>query len=115
MKNKNHAKAFTIISSGGRMLPVLGSVMRIALSLVTLWLPKIVLDCVTAQVSLGTFCARIGLAGGLWLLLGIADQTISNVITGYAQTHLYTRLIPAWEKKTMELDYELFPRPMARF
>lgn len=108
MKNKYSVKMFTDISFGGKMLPVLGSMIQIALSLVTLWLPKIILDCVTAQVSLRVLYAQMGLAGGLWLLLTVADQIVRNVILGYAQTRLYTRLIPAWEKKTMELDYELF-------
>lgn len=114
MAYKNSARAFTDISPGGRMLPVLGSMIQIALSLVTLWLPKIILDCVTARVSLGALCTRIGPAGGLWLLLTIADHAARNAIVGYAQTRLYTRLIPAWEKKTMELDYELFSSPQGK-
>lgn len=114
MKDKYSVKAFTDISIGGRMLLVLGSMIQIALSLVTLWLPKIILDCVTARISLRVLYAQMGLAGGLWLLLTIADQVMRNVILGYAQTRLYTRLIPAWEKKTMELDYELFSSPRGR-
>ncbi|MDE6675934.1 MAG: ABC transporter ATP-binding protein/permease, partial [Acetatifactor sp.] len=114
MKNNYSVKMFTDISFGGKMLPVLGSMIQIALSLVTLWLPKIILDCVTARVSLRVLYAEIGLAGGLWLLLTIADQVVRNVILAYAQTRLYTRLIPAWEKKTMELDYELFSSPRGK-
>lgn len=114
MKDKYSVKEFTDICIGGRMLPVLGSMIQIALSLVTLWLPKIILDCVTARISLRVLYAQMGLAGGLWLLLTIADQVVRNVILGYAQTRLYTRLIPAWEKKTMELDYELFSSPRGK-
>lgn len=114
MENKYSVKMFTDISFGGKMLPILGSMIQIALSLVTLWLPKIILDCVTARVSLRVLYAEIGLTGGLWLLLTIADQVVRNVILGCAQTRLYTRLIPAWEKKTMELDYELFSSPRGK-
>lgn len=111
MNSKDSAKELTKISPGGCMLPVLGSAVRVALSLVTLWLPKIILDCVTASVSIGTLCAAIGWVGGLWLLLSVADHVFGNAVTGYAHTRLYTRLIPAWEKKTMELDYEVFSSP----
>ncbi len=114
MKNNYSVKMFTDISFDGRMLSILGSMIQIALSLVTLWLPKIILDCVTAWVSLRVLYTEIGLAGGLWLLLTIADQVVRNVILSYAQTRLYTRLIPAWEKKTMELDYELFSSPRGK-
>lgn len=114
MKDKYSAKMFTGISYGSIMLPFLGGMIRIALSLVTLWLPKIVLDRVTAGASMGLLCISIGMAGGLWLLLTVADQIWGNIVTGYAQTWLYTRLIPAWEKKTMALDYELFSSPRGK-
>lgn len=114
MKDKYSVKTFTDMSFGSRMLPLLGSMIQIALSLVTLWLPKIILDCVTVRVSLRVLYAEIGLAGGLWLLLTVADQIVRNIILGCAQTRLYTRLIPAWEKKTMELNYELFSSPRGK-
>ena len=101
MKNKK-------IYGGNTILPFLGSVAQVSLSLVTLYLPKIVLDCVTARVSSEVLLEKIAAAGGLWLLLGVINLALHNVITAHAQTGLYTRLIPAWEEKTMELDYEIF-------
>ncbi len=101
MKNKK-------IYGGNMILPFLGSVAQVSLSLVTLYLPKIVLDCVTARVSSEVLLEKIAAVGGLWLLLGVINLALHNVIMAHAQTGLYTRLIPAWEEKTMELDYEIF-------
>ncbi len=114
MKNDKSVKGSMLISPGGCMLSVLGSGIGVALSLAALRLPKVVLDCVTAGVSTGTLCAVIGWAGGLWLLLSVASHILGNAVTEYAQTGLYTRLIPAWEKKTMELDYEIFSSPRGK-
>lgn len=93
---------------GNKLLPILGSMVQIGFSLVTLYLPKMILDCVTARVSLQILLIRLCLTGGLWLLLSVADPVVHNAITSHAQTQLYTRWIPAWEEKTMDLDYELF-------
>ncbi|MDE5892759.1 MAG: ABC transporter ATP-binding protein/permease [Acetatifactor sp.] len=93
---------------GNRILPILGSVVNVALSLVALYLPKMILDCVTAQVTIQLLVEKLVLAGSLWLLLTVGNLALQNAITSHAQTQLYTRWIPAWEEKTMELDYEVF-------
>lgn len=90
------------------MLPLLGSGVRAGLEMTALYLPKIILDCVTDRVPPRVFLGRLGLAGGLWLLLSVLRLLLDNAIATYSQTRLYTRLIPAWEEKTMELDYEIF-------
>ncbi len=90
------------------IFPLLGSGAQISLSLVALYLPKIVLDCVTDRVCVEILLEKIVGVGGLWLLLGVVNLALHNAITTHAQTGLYTRLIPAWEEKTMELDYEIF-------
>ena len=86
----------------------MGSVVNVALSLVALYLPKMILDCVTAQVTIQLLVEKLVLAGSLWLLLTVGNLALQNAITSHAQTQLYTRWIPAWEEKTMELDYEVF-------
>lgn len=95
-------------SMGSRILPVLGSAVNVSLSLVALYLPKMVLDCVTVRGTMQTLLEKLVLVGGLWLLLTVGNLILQNAITSYAQTQLYTRWIPAWEEKTMDLDYELF-------
>ncbi len=90
------------------MLSLLGSAAAVSLSLVALYLPKMVLDCVTVQLPVQELLRKLFLVGGLWLLLTVVNLAMQNLITAYAQTRLYTRLIPAWEEKTMEMDYELF-------
>lgn len=95
-------------SAGDKLLPVLGSMVQISLSLVAVYLPKMILDCVTARTSPQTLFCRIGITGGLWLLLSAANLVIRNAITVHTQTQLYTEWIPAWEEKTMDLDYEIF-------
>ena len=94
---KNSNKAFLHIPVGGRLLPLLGSAASVSLSLTALYLPKMVLDCVTAQVSVGVLFRKLFLMGGLWLLLTVVNLALRNAITTYAQTRLYTRQIPAWE------------------
>ena len=107
-KYKNSYKASLHIPVGGRLLPLLGSAASVSLSLAALYLPKMVLDCVTAQVSVRVLFRKLFLMGGLWLLLTVVNLALRNAITTYAQTRLYTRQIPAWEEKTMDLDYGIF-------
>lgn len=107
-KYKNSGKTFFYIPVGGRLLPLLGSAIQVSLSLTVLYLPKMVLDCVTAQDSMEALFRKLFMVGGLWLLLTVANLAVQNYITAYAQTRLYTRQIPAWEEKTMELDYGIF-------
>lgn len=95
-------------SMGNKILPFLGSAVRVILSLVALYLPKLVLDCVAARENMQTLLEKLALAGGLWLLLTAGDLILQNAITSHAQTQLYTVWIPVWEEKTMDLDYELF-------
>lgn len=90
------------------LLSLLGSAAAVSLSLVALYLPKMVLDCVTVQLPVQELLRKLFSVGGLWLLLTVVNLAMQNLITTYAQTRLYTRLIPAWEEKTMEMDYELF-------
>lgn len=96
------------IPVGNRSLPLLGSIVSVMLSLVALSLPKMILDCVTARVTMQILLGKLILMGSLWLLLTVGNLTLRNVITSCAQTQLYTVWIPAWEEKTMELDYEVF-------
>lgn len=107
-KYKNSSKASLYIPVGGRLLPLLGSAVQVSLSLAALYLPKMVLDCVTARVSVGVLYRKLFLMGGLWLLLTVVNLALRNAITSYAQTRLYTWQIPAWEEKTMDLDYGIF-------
>lgn len=107
-KYKNSSKSSLHIPVGGRLLPLLGSAVQVSLSLAALYLPKMVLDCVTAQVSVRVLFRKLFLMGGLWLLLTVVNLALRNAITTYAQTRLYTRQIPDWEEKTMDLDYGIF-------
>jgi len=104
----NTRRASFYIPAGGRLLSLLGSASQVSLSLAALYLPKMVLDCVTDQIPMEVFFRRLFLAGGLWLLLTVVNLASQNAIIAYAQTRLYTRQIPAWEEKTMDLDYGIF-------
>ena len=94
--------------TGNKILPLLGSTVNVILALVALYLPKMILDCVTVRGTMQTLLEKLVLVGGLWLLLTVSNLILQNAITSHAQTQLYTRWIPAWEEKTMDLDYELF-------
>ena len=94
--------------TGNKILPLLGSTVNVILALVALYLPKMILDCVTVRGTMQILLEKLVLVGGLWLLLTVINLILQNAITSYAQTQLYTVWIPAWEEKTMDLDYEVF-------
>ena len=94
--------------TGNKILPLLGSTVNVILALVALYLPKMILDCVTVRGTMQILLEKLVLVGGLWLLMTVSNLILQNAITSHAQTQLYTRWIPAWEEKTMDLDYEVF-------
>lgn len=93
---------------GDKILPLLGSTVNVILALAALYLPKMILDCVTVRGTMQILLEKLVLVGGLWLLLTVSNLILQNAITSHAQTQLYTGWIPAWEEKTMDLDYEVF-------
>lgn len=88
------------------LLPVLAAVVRIALSVVLMVLPKIVLDAVQTEVRFCVFIRSIMFAGAAFTALTLANMFLQNEITKISQTFLYRRLNTLWEKKMLSMNFE---------
>lgn len=90
------------------LLPFLGCAAQISLSLITIYMPKIVLDAVEQNVHMNHLLYRTSRMGILFALAMIANMVAHNAIESCSQTFLYTKLITLWERKVMNLDYEIY-------
>lgn len=90
------------------LLPFLGCLSQIFLSLIMIYMPKVVLDAVEQRVSVENLAYRV-LGIGAWLaVVSIADLVIHNAMESCSQNFLYTILTVLWEQKVMSMDYESF-------
>ncbi len=97
-----------IFRSSSILLPFLGSASQIALSLTTIWTPKIILDLIESRTDLSDLFLWITITGTALLMVSAVNATVHNCIDSCSQVFLFTRLKTKWEEKMMDLDYELF-------
>lgn len=97
-----------LFRSSSILLPFLGSVSQIFLSLITIWIPKIILDLIASRADSGDLFLWIMITGAAFLIASAANAIIHNCIDSCSQVFLFTRLKTKWEEKMMDLDYELF-------
>ncbi len=90
------------------LLPFLGSISQIILSLIIIWIPKIILDQIESRVDFGDLFLRIMITGTALLIVSAVNAIVHNSIDSCSQVFLFTRLKTKWEEKMMDLDYELF-------
>lgn len=90
------------------LLPFLGCLSQIFLSLIMIYMPKVVLDAVEQTVSAENLAYRVLGIGCLLAMISVADLIIHNAIESCSQNFLYTRLTVLWEQKVMSMDYESF-------
>lgn len=96
-----------LYKKGSIFLPLLGSISKVLLSLITIWIPKMILDLIAGKVGYKEmFCWIIVSFSALFLISAI-DSTIHNEIISCSQSFLYTCLIRHWEEKMMDMDYEV--------
>lgn len=93
------------------LLPFLGCAFGILLSLVTIGMPKILLDLIESKAEADYLLWKVGLGGCAWLLTAAGNALVYNQIDCCSQTFLYTGLKAKWEEKMMDLDYEVFVSP----
>ena len=90
------------------LLPFLGSASQIFLSLITIWIPKIILDLLESRADLDDLLLWVIVTGAALLAVSALNAIVHNCIDSCSQVFLFTRLKTKWEEKMMDLDYGLF-------
>lgn len=93
------------------LFPFLGSLFRILLALITIWMPKLVLELVERRASLYQLFWGILFGGGGLLIVSVIDALAHNRLECCSQIFFFTVLKAKWEEKMMDLDYEIFVSP----
>lgn len=93
---------------GSVFLPFLGSGLQMLLSLVAIWIPKMILDRIQSRSPMQELLLCI--LGGCSVLFAVsaADAVLHNRISCNSQVLLFTVLKRKWEEKMMDLDYQRF-------
>ena len=89
------------------LLPA-GSVLPVLLSLITIAIPKIILDRIAQRADGSVMLAWIVGTGIGLFLVSAANLVVQNQIISCSEGFLYTFLVRKWEERMMDLDYELF-------
>ena len=97
-----------LFRSSSILLPFLGSISQIFLSLIIIWIPKIILDLIESRADFGDLFLWIMITGAALLIISAVNAIVHNGIDSCSQVFLFTRLKTKWEEKMMDLDYELF-------
>lgn len=90
------------------ILPVLGCISHVFLSVVTIFMPKIILDAVEKGAGIREFLYLVIALGVLLSAISVINMVIHNEAEVCSQNFLYTRLITLWERKVMSMDYEIY-------
>ena len=99
---------FYLFRNSSILLPFWGSVSQIFLSLIIIWIPKIILDLIENRADLGELFLWIMITGAALLIASAVNAIVHNSIDSCSYVFLFTRLKTKWEEKMMALDYELF-------
>ena len=90
------------------LLPIWGATARIFLVLVMIYTPKVVLDLLEQRAEITALLESIAVFGMFLAAASVNNAVAHNTLEEYSQTMLYKHWIGMWEKKVMELDYEVF-------
>lgn len=90
------------------LLPVIAAILRAALSVVWMLLPKLVLDAVQTGFHFYEFMEDMVWAGIVFAVLAVWDMYFHNQVRQVSQTFLYRRLNTLWEKKMLSMRFEVF-------
>ncbi len=95
-------------------LPFLGSTLLTISSLITIWIPKIVLDLIESNADTYRLLSGILAGSAALLTVSAANALVHNHIDCCSQVFLFTRLKSKWEEKMMDLDYGIFSSPSGK-
>lgn len=89
-------------------LPLLICVSAAAASLLSMYLPKIVLDAVERSFAGRVLLARVFTAGVLFAAASLAAMVLRNELELASQHFLYMELTAGWQRRMLRMDYEAF-------
>lgn len=89
-------------------LPLLICACAAAASLLSMYLPKIVLDAVEQGFAQRVLLARVIGAGVLFAAASLAAMVLRNELEFASQNFLYTELTARWQRRMLRMDYEAF-------
>lgn len=90
------------------LLPILASITQISLSLLMIYIPKVILDLVGKHVEPSTLIRSVFTMGMGLIVISILNLIGHNEIIICSEGFLYRHLVKIWEEKMMDLDYETF-------
>ena len=96
------------------LLPYIGSVLQVILSLLAIFSPKLVLDLISDKTEYRTMLGWILVSGIMLFIISVLNSAVHNGITSCSQGFLYTWLTRQWEEKMMDLDYEIFTSRLSK-
>ena len=91
----------------GIALPFIACIAQVSLSVITILIPKIVLDAVAQKVFVERLFMQIIVVGIIHIILVVINMISHNKIISYSQSFLYSKLTTIWEKKCISLDYDV--------
>lgn len=97
-----HSRRFNLF------LPLLICACAAAANLLSMYLPKIVLDAVEQGFAERVLLARVSGAGVLFAAASLAAMVLRNELELVSQNFLYTELTARWQRKMLRMDYEAF-------
>ena len=98
----------------GVLLPLQGCLAKVALALVTIYVPKKVLDLLERQVEPAVLLKEVLVLTILSAIASVWDNNAHNDLDKCSQTFLYRKLIPMWEWGMMTMDYEVLTSQVGR-
>ena len=90
-----------LFKSSSILLPFLGSASQIFLSLIVIWIPKIILDLIESRADLVDLFLWIMITGAALLIASATNAIVNNCIDSCSQIFFFTRLKTMWEEKMM--------------
>lgn len=77
------------------------------MSLLAMYLPKLVLDAVEQQSNI-IHMQQIIMVGIVFTMMTVINMIVHNLINSISQQFLFSRSISLWEKKAIHMDYQIF-------
>lgn len=98
----------------GFLLPLQGCLAKVALALVTIYIPKRILDLLEGQADLDILLKEVLVLSVLMAAASVWNNNTHNAVDKCSQTFLYRRLIPMWQRGMMTMDYEILTSPVGK-
>lgn len=90
------------------LLPFLACISQVSLSILVIYLPKVVLDAVQRNQSFSYLTSQVFMIGMGVAVITLINLFLHNEISKVSQGFLFKRLTFLWEQKTMNVTYDTF-------